>query len=71
MAPAFSSNVTTVLRPFAITAPSIYDYLIRFHIIDRAGKRHTLQGLAGGSLAQALYESGVVHVARSGESSRI
>lgn len=60
LAPTFSSNVNSVLKPFATTAPSIYDYLIRFHIIDKAGKRHTLQGLAGCSLAQAIYESGAV-----------
>eukprot|EP00892_Ulva_mutabilis_P009753 jgi/Ulvmu1/714/UM010_0086.1 len=58
LAPTVSSNFSLALRPLATTAPSIYDYLIRFHIIDRSGKRHTLQGLAGCSLAQAIYESG-------------
>lgn len=60
LAPAVSSNFQSVLRPFATSAPSIYDFLIRFHIIDKTGKRHTLQGLSGCSLAQAIFESGVL-----------
>jgi hypothetical protein len=57
-APSFNGSLGSSLRPFASSAPSVYDYLIRFHVIDRDGKRHTLKGLAGTSLAKALYESG-------------
>lgn len=52
-----SSSALQYLRPLS-TAPTVYDYLIRFHVIDREGKRHTLKGLSGSNLACAMHESG-------------
>lgn len=52
-----TSSAALCLRPLS-TAPTVYDYLIRFHVIDRDGKRHTLKGLSGDNLAGAMHASG-------------
>lgn len=51
------SSALQYLRPMS-SAPTIYDYMIRFHVIDREGKRHTLKGLAGSNVAAAMHASG-------------
>jgi hypothetical protein len=53
-----SSVCSALLRPYA-SAPCVYDYLIRFHVIDTKGKKHTLKGLEGKSVANAMFESGL------------
>ena len=49
--------LTSALRPFS--APCVHDSLVRFFVIDKDGKRHQLQGLAGRSVAQAMHDSGI------------
>ena len=41
------------------SAPCVYDALVRFFVIDADGKRHAIKGLVGGTLASAMYESGL------------
>jgi hypothetical protein len=53
-----ASLCSTIVRPLS-SAPCVYDYLIRFHVIDTKGKRHTLKGLEGKSVATAMFESGL------------
>jgi hypothetical protein len=53
-----NSSPLQKLRSVA-SAPTVYDYLVRFFVIDREGKRHTLKGLSGTTVASAMYASGV------------
>lgn len=52
-----TSSAVLCLRPLS-GAPTVYDYMIRFHVIDRDGKRHTLKGLSGDNVAGAMHASG-------------
>jgi hypothetical protein len=55
--PAWVAPGIDMARAFS-SAPSVYDYLIRFHVIDMDGKKHTIKGLAGKSVATAMHKSG-------------
>jgi hypothetical protein len=52
-----TSVCSALLRPYS--APSVYDYLVRFHVIDTKGKKHTLKGLEGNSVGKTMFESGL------------
>lgn len=41
----------------AFSAPSVFDSIVHFTIIDTSGKRYTVKGLEGDTLASALEDS--------------
>ncbi|GBF88314.1 hypothetical protein Rsub_01026 [Raphidocelis subcapitata] len=42
----------------AQSAPTVFDKMVQFYVIDKSGTRHTVRGIEGNSLAAALRETG-------------
>ena len=40
------------------SAPTVFDKMVQFYVIDKSGARHTVRGLEGSSLASTLRETG-------------
>lgn len=40
------------------SAPTVFDRMVQFYVIDKSGARHTVRGIEGSSLAATLRESG-------------
>jgi hypothetical protein len=57
--PLLAAHGSANIRFLSTSAPSVYDFLVRFHVVDREGKRHIVKGLAGTSVADAMYKSGL------------
>lgn len=58
------------LRPLAApgarwvqSAPTVFDKMVQFYVIDKSGARHTVRGIEGVSLAETLRETGARHLA--------
>lgn len=47
------------LRLFS-TAPTVFDKMVQFFVIDKSGVRHTVRGLEGQSVADAIQEYGQI-----------
>jgi hypothetical protein len=43
---------------FAQSAPTVFDKMVQFYVIDKSGARHTVRGLEGVTLAATLREYG-------------
>ena len=47
-------------RPFSSAAPTVFDKMVQFFVIDKEGQRHTVRGLEGNKLSVALQEYGAI-----------
>ena len=47
---------STTVRLFG-SAPTVFDKIVQFYVINKSGTRHTVRGLEGASLARALIET--------------
>jgi len=45
---------------FAQSAPTVFDKMVQFYVIDQSGARHTVRGLEGNTLATTLVETGAL-----------
>lgn len=41
-------------------APTVFDKMVQFYVIDKSGARHTVRGIEGNTLAETLREYGAL-----------
>lgn len=48
---------------FIESAPTVFDRMVQFYVIDKSGARHTVRGIEGTTLAATLREAGAPRAA--------